>query len=123
MSELSETVGQYRVTVSFETIADNLEEDILCKDSDGDWLLGVDGDWIGCNGERAFKQDFDEGKELVLFDDLIDPQEGHELNKFRNAPYDGSKAIELKQKYIEWLSKDDRINLESLEVKIERADS
>lgn len=122
MNEINENIGAYKVTGTFDLIADNLEEDILCNDEDGDWLLGVDGDWITTNGERAFKQDFDEGKELSLFDDLIDPQEGHHLKSFRNAPYDNSKAIEMKQKYTEWLSKDDRISTDSVEVSFERID-
>lgn len=120
-------IGQFRFTVSFDLLTDAeqkeqytyLDEDILCNDENGDWILGNNGDWQVCNGERAFVQDLQESLHLKLFDDIIDPEQGQEFDLFRNAVYTEEKAIEFKHILLEFYQKDDRINQNTLEITIE----
>lgn len=98
---------------------ENLDEDILLDD-DGDWVLSSTGDWIIASGERALEQDLTETFYLKPFEDMIDIQEGSELYRFKNANINDNNEVEIRQAILEWLSKDDRIDLNSVEVSIER---
>ncbi len=117
-------IGNYKVDISFNTIADNLDDDILCyTEADkyngkipGDWNLA--NDWQTADGKKALEQDLIEGFKLKRFDDIIDIQEGNDIWKFKNRAYTNEAKIELKQAVERWLSMDDRIDINTLEVKI-----
>lgn len=112
-------IGEYKVSISFDLDSELLDEDILCNEN-GDWILDETGDWIICDGKTAFKQDLQTSYDLKLLEDLFDPEQGNELHLFKNANFTEEKTIELKHKITEWLEKDDRIKIDTLEVTIER---
>lgn len=113
------TIGNFLITISFQLIDENLEEDILC-DENGDWKLSNTGDWLIADGKKAVEQDLRESFHLKPFEDFLDIQEGSRIHDFKNVSFGDNTVIELKQAVREWLSKDDRIDTSSLEVQIER---
>lgn len=115
---MTKNIGHFRVTIDFELIPELLDQDILCDES-GDWDLDETGDWKIADEKVSFKQDLDTSFNLRLFEDIIDPEQGNRLKKFKQANYTPELAIELKQEIYLWLEKDDRININSLEVDIE----
>ena len=117
---MTKDLGNYKIKISFKLKKEELDEDILC-DEKGDWKLDLTGDWMIASGEKAFEQDLDESYHLKPFEDILDIQEGNEIREFINANYANETAIELKQSVLEWLSKDDRIDQNTVEVQVERA--
>ncbi len=112
-------LSNFRIHVSYRAIEANLDEDIL-SDEKSDWLLSSTGDWILAKGEKALDQDLIETFHLKPFEDIIDIQEGSTLYRFKNANINNNNEIEIRQALLEWLSKDDRIDPNSVEVSIER---
>ncbi len=112
-------IGQFLITISFDVVSDNLDEDILCDDN-GDWIISADRDWQIASGQRALEQDLQEGIQLSYGDDILDIQEGANISRYKNANFTNETVIELKQAITTWLESDDRINPDTLEVTIER---
>ena len=111
--------GNYKIIADFKLDETALEADILCDDV-GDWVLDRNGDWLVATGERAFHQDLSESLALKLFEDILDIQEGNELHQFVNATFTAETALQIKQKVLGCLEKDDRIIFSTLEVSVER---